>query len=524
MHLSKGTSLKFGSYVIESVLGQGGFGITYVAEQVGLGRKVAIKEFFMKELCDRDEENLNVSVPSSGSRELVDRFKAKFIKEARLIASMDYAGIINIYDVFEENGTAYYVMEYLPGGSLKDNIPAGGFPESVALRYVRQIADALRYIHEEKHVLHLDVKPSNVLMRKSGELVLIDFGISKHYDDDGGEQTSSSPVGVSRGYAPLEQNKAGGVSQFTPSTDIYSLGATLYNLLTEKTPPDAIDVFSSGLPTLPSEISTPVVSAIRKAMQPRREDRPQSVTEFMGMLDVSEHDVPLTPPAHPSPQTPQPAPPVNPEPDVTEADAPAEVSAEEAAASSQEFLREYDRLMATQRYRDAIDLCRKNIKTYGVAQRMLNDAMKVYFRKSGKEIVLPAFDGISYDWLTDKLISKGFRKMTMGEELRVKNVSLSIQKNNGWQDVRIKRDRIRMSIWTFMLCLLILLSLLFGIRATMFWMYEEQHIAENAFDGMLLCFSVSIILIYLFYLYSHMPFKTIRKVVSDALIKKWYEK
>ena len=113
MHLSKGTSLKFGSYVIESVLGQGGFGITYVAEQVGLGRKVAIKEFFMRELCNRDSDTSCVSVPSVGSKELVDKFRAKFVKEARMIAAMEDSHIIRIHDVFEENGTAYYVMEYL---------------------------------------------------------------------------------------------------------------------------------------------------------------------------------------------------------------------------------------------------------------------------------------------------------------------------------------------------------------------------------------------------------------------------
>ena len=287
MQLKKGTSLKFGSYVIESVLGQGGFGITYMALQTGLNRKVAIKEFFMREHCERDEDTSEVSLGTSGSREMVLRFKNKFIREAQTIAEMENDHIIRIYDVFEENGTAYYVMEFLQGGSLADSLPSGGFPEKVALKYLRQIADALQYIHEEKNILHLDVKPANVMLRKEGVAVLIDFGISKHYDEEGGSQTSSTPVGVSKGYAPLEQYKTGGVSQFSPATDVYSLGATLYKLLTGQTPPDANDVNEDGLPDLLETISAPVRAAIEKAMEPRRKDRPQSVAEFLALLDVA---------------------------------------------------------------------------------------------------------------------------------------------------------------------------------------------------------------------------------------------
>ena len=118
MHLKNGAVLQGGRYRIEKLLGQGGFGITYMAIQSGLNRKVAIKEFFMKEHCNRDAETSHVSVPSIGSRELVERFKAKFIKEAQMISEYRHPNIVNIYDVFEENGTAYYVMEYHDGGSL----------------------------------------------------------------------------------------------------------------------------------------------------------------------------------------------------------------------------------------------------------------------------------------------------------------------------------------------------------------------------------------------------------------------
>lgn len=284
MHLGKDTVLQGGKYRIEKMLGQGGFGITYLAFQPGLNRKVAIKEFFMKDLCNRDPEGSNITVPSIGSRELVERFKAKFLKEASTIAGMDSVHIVRIHDIFEENGTAYYVMEYLGEESLQSRIPMAGMDLDKAVDYVRQIAQALSYIHSQS-ILHLDIKPSNILFRHGTEVVLIDFGISKHYDCTDGGQTSSTPVGLSRGYAPLEQNMAGGVSQFTPATDIYSLGATFYKLLTGKTPPSAEEVNEDGLPAFDRSLPSGVVSVIEKSMRPRRKERPQTVGEFMELLD-----------------------------------------------------------------------------------------------------------------------------------------------------------------------------------------------------------------------------------------------
>lgn len=283
MYLNNGALLKNGEYRIEKVLAAGGFGITYLAMQVALGRKVAVKEFFMKEHCNRDSGNSYVSVPSVGSKELVEHFKEKFLKEARLIASFDHSNIIRIHDVFEENGTAYYVMEYLEGESLSTLVArCGAVDEQVALRYTRQVADALAEVHAG-NLLHLDVKPANIMLNKKGEAVLIDFGISKHYDETG-SQTSSTAVGISEGYAPLEQYEAGALGSFTPATDIYSLGATLYFLVTGQRPPKAGDVMNDGLPVLPSYISPEVRAAIEAAMQPRRKDRPQSVAEFLSLL------------------------------------------------------------------------------------------------------------------------------------------------------------------------------------------------------------------------------------------------
>ena len=284
MNLPQGTLLKHGEYRIERGLGQGGFGITYLAVQVGLNRRVTIKEFFMSDYCNRDAETSHVTAPSEGSKVLVAKFRNKFIKEAQSIASMKHPNIINIYDVFEENGTAYYVMEYLDHGSLADVVKRQGrLSEVDALSYIRQIADALSYIHARK-MSHLDVKPDNILINEYNAAVLIDFGISKHYDNED-KQTSTTPVGISHGYAPLEQYKKGGVGTFSPATDIYSLGATLYKLITGTTPPDANDINDDGLPPLPSYVSVFTAKAIKQAMQPRRKDRPQSIEELLALLN-----------------------------------------------------------------------------------------------------------------------------------------------------------------------------------------------------------------------------------------------
>ena len=285
MNLRQGALLQGGKYRIERELGHGGFGITYLAVQTGLNRRVAIKEFFMAEYCNRDAETSHVSVPSEGSKELVARFRNKFVKEAQNIACLKHPHIIGIHDVFEENGTAYYVMEYLDHGSLADLVKQRGrLPEADALRYTRQIADALSYIHARK-MNHLDVKPGNILVDEADGAVLIDFGLSKRYDDEG-NQTSTTPVGISHGYAPLEQYKKSGVGTFSPATDIYSLGATLYKLVTGSTPPDANDVSEDGLPPFPSSVSAAVAAAVEQAMQPRRKDRPQSVEAFLSLLDA----------------------------------------------------------------------------------------------------------------------------------------------------------------------------------------------------------------------------------------------
>lgn len=286
--LHANTLLQNRRYAIQKTLGQGGFGITYLAYDNVNRRQVAIKEFFMKELCNRNGKTHHMSVPSTGSKKLVDKFRAKFLKEANTIANLSHPNIIKIYDIFEENATAYYAMEYISGGSLADLLekePEKRFCEVDALHYLRQVAGALNYIHM-LGINHLDIKPDNIL-DDNGRAVLIDFGVAKRYDNDG-HQTSTTPVGLSHGYAPLEQYKSGGVAEFSPSTDIYSLGATLYKLITGQTPPDANDVLEKGLPDIEDMMSTQCADAIKKAMRSKRAYRQQSIDEFLNMLPQEE--------------------------------------------------------------------------------------------------------------------------------------------------------------------------------------------------------------------------------------------
>ena len=317
--LGSGTLLQGGKYKIDRVLGQGGFGITYLAEQTNLGRKVCIKEFFMKEygertasprtdseetvltggtpvakdsdatvLSDSDSTVLTgVSAVTTGAAEIMGRYREKFVKEARTIARLDHPGIVRIHDVFEENGTAYYVMDFIEGENLNELVKReGALPEERALGYIRQIGDALSYVHGH-NIMHLDVKPANVIVRKSdGKAILIDFGTAKQYDSEG-TQTSTTPVGLSVGYAPIEMTKPGGVQTFSPETDVYSLGATLYYLVTGQNPPDASErmemIMEGEKFQLPESISSSTAEVIEQSMQARKK-RVQTVEDFLNLL------------------------------------------------------------------------------------------------------------------------------------------------------------------------------------------------------------------------------------------------
>ena len=287
-HLQLNTTLQGGKYRIERVLGQGGFGITYLATQLSLQRQVAIKEFFMKDFCSRDESTRTMSAPSTGSSKLVEQYRKKFIKEARNLARLNHPHIISVIDVFEENDTVYYVMPYLIGGSLQDYVKTHGtLSEQEAMKYVKQIASALKYMHEELHICHYDVKPANILLDNKGNAVLIDFGISKNYDAQG-QETTTTPIGMSEGYAPIEQYQQN-VEEFSPISDVYALGATLYYLLHGKRPVSAVHRASGTALLMSKQLSQGVKDIINASMKISKRERAKSVDVFMGSINTSAY-------------------------------------------------------------------------------------------------------------------------------------------------------------------------------------------------------------------------------------------
>ena len=276
--------LRGDTYRIVRFIAAGGFGCTYEAEHVMLRKRVAIKEFFMQDYCNREEHTKHVTVGTQGMHDLVDKYRRKFVDEARALSGLHHDGIVSVSDVFEENGTAYYVMDYVEGQSLAERCKGNPLPEKAAIYYIRQVAEALIYVHDHNR-LHLDVKPGNIMIEASGRTVLIDFGVSKQYDAALGENTTTL-LGYSPGYAPLEQME-GDVRQFLPATDVYALGATLYFLLTGKTPPSASRRINEDMPPLPAGISAATRQAVEQAMEIRKKDRPQSVREFVALLDAA---------------------------------------------------------------------------------------------------------------------------------------------------------------------------------------------------------------------------------------------
>lgn len=297
-YLPENTYLGRGRYRIVRYLGHGGYGITYLAVDMQQRRYVAIKEFFPKELCLRDGYTRNLTVLTQHNVELVGRFKEKFLKEARNLGRCQHPSIVRVYEWFEENNTAYYVMDYIEGRTLSQMVRMQGpLPQRQAYEYIRKIGGALEYLHANR-LNHLDVKPANIMIRTSdNQPILIDFGLSKQYDETG-SQTSTTPVGISHGYAPIEQYNAGGLSQFSPRVDLYALAATFYYLLTGAVPPQSTMLLSQRL-NFPVGFPSQFMGPIKVAMSPNSKERQASIREFLQDLTGATR---ITPPPPPPPR------------------------------------------------------------------------------------------------------------------------------------------------------------------------------------------------------------------------------
>lgn len=290
-------------YKIMDVLGQGTFGITYKAKvemKGALGRLdsnmyVAVKEFFMKEVNGR--ENSSVTSGSTSNGGLFYYYRDKFEREARNLSTLSHPNIVKVLEAFHANGTTYYSMEYIDGISLDKKIaqsPQGRMPLTEAIETLKQIGAAIAFMHS-RNMLHLDVKPGNVMMRKDGTAVLIDFGLSKQYTSDG-EPESSTKVGAGTpGYAPIEQASYHEGKGFPTMMDVYALGGTLFKMLTGQRPPEASEILNEGFPTDSLRqlfIPDNIVNSISRAMAPLKKDRWQTVDEFVKHLDEHwEHTI-----------------------------------------------------------------------------------------------------------------------------------------------------------------------------------------------------------------------------------------
>ena len=282
-------------YKIEKAIDDGTFGITYLASikvkaQGPLGTlqtemKVAVKEFFMKKLNGR---NGNTVTNSSSSADDYEYYKSKFIKESQKLSKLKHPNIVKVLENFEANGTAYYAMEYLDGGSLEDRIAKkGGLGEDEAKRLAGKIGNALSYMHSQG-MLHLDLKPKNIMLRANAEPVVIDFGLSKQYTASGEPESSTNIGKGTPGYAPIEQSMyREGSKTFPVTMDVYALGATMFKMLTGKTPPEAPLIMNYGFPAdelLDKKVTLDTIRAIKKAMESKVADRCQTVAEFVTLL------------------------------------------------------------------------------------------------------------------------------------------------------------------------------------------------------------------------------------------------
>ena len=282
--LGNGTILQQGRYRIERYISSGGFGNTYLAIDTKFDEKVAIKEFFMKGVNQREKDN-SVSVSNAANTPKFIEQKEKFNKEAQRIRKLNCENIIKVNDLFDENGTSYYVMDYIDGLSLRDIVrQQGPVNEKIALVYLDQTLHALQEVHSKK-IFHLDLKPANLMVDKDNRLRVIDFGASKQQKADGSGASASTALCYTPGYAPMEQKDLR-FDKFGPWTDLYSLGATMYYVLTGDTPPDGTDIQDERENAFhfPLTVSDKMQNLIVWMMEYNRSARPQSVQEIRDFI------------------------------------------------------------------------------------------------------------------------------------------------------------------------------------------------------------------------------------------------
>jgi serine/threonine protein kinase len=288
--LRPGTILR-NQYLLGKPLGQGGFGITYIARDLNLDMRVAVKEYYPNGYAIRNVENSDrVTITDERLRMDIQKGRDSFLKEARTLAGFKGTpGIVDVLSCFEANGTAYIVMEYLEGETLGHRLKRELFSADEIFELIDPILNTLETIHRQK-VIHRDISPDNVMMLPDGRLKLMDFGAARlmNYDN----QLSMSVV-LKAGYAPLEQYSAKG--EQGPWTDIYALCATIYKCITGITPEVIIDRMTEDKLKWPSEmgfhISVRQEAVLKKGMAVFQNNRFQSIAELREALKENGDDI-----------------------------------------------------------------------------------------------------------------------------------------------------------------------------------------------------------------------------------------
>lgn len=307
-------------YRIETVLGRGGFGITYVAHHDLLNVKVAVKEFFPS---GASRSGLLVRSPTATGAVPFERVRAEFLEEGRTVARFNHPGIVKVLDAVQENNTSYLVMELLRGDTVEGLVSKRGpFVDAHVRQLLTAVAAALGELHRGG-VLHRDIKPANVFWQVDRGPVLIDFGSARQLI---GAQSSTATALVSPGYAPIEQYQQRGT--FGPPTDLYGLGATAYFAMTGQVPISSLDrSLGSEILGAPSTNDQQLADAVMSALEVRQQDRPADTAALTAMLaatavrpitasESQQHRTAARPipaqPVHPArpAQSAQPAPPV----------------------------------------------------------------------------------------------------------------------------------------------------------------------------------------------------------------------
>ena len=236
VHIEPGTLLN-DRYIIGKVLGYGGFGVTYIGWDGRLEQKVAIKEYFPSEFSTRMPGQSQVTVFNGEKNEQFYDGLKKFVEEAKHLAKFQNEdGIVKIFDSFIENDTAYIIMEYLEGETLKEYLKREkNIPEDEAVEMLMPVMKSLQVVHEVG-LIHRDIAPDNIFLTTSGEVKLIDFGASRYATTS---HSRSLTVIIKPGFSPEEQYRSRGDQG--PHTDVYAIAATLYKMITGKNPPDAME-------------------------------------------------------------------------------------------------------------------------------------------------------------------------------------------------------------------------------------------------------------------------------------------